>query len=144
MGINVPRVVAGGLVAGLVLNLGEVAVNVWLLGDAWTAVLSQLGLRLGWTAMAMWGLGSFIVGIVGVWIYAAIRPRYGPGGMTALRAAVALWAATYLYAMVGLVGAVSLPAWLLFAGLGWGLVEMALAIYLGAWLYREGELASGS
>jgi len=141
MGINVPRVIVSGLVAGLVLDLGELAVNVGLLGDAWTAVLAQLGLRLDWMAMALWGLGSFIVGIVGMWIYAAIRPRYSPGAMTALRAAVAVWAVTYLYAMIGLLGTVALPMWLLFAGLGWGLVEMALAIYVGSWLYREGGLA---
>jgi len=141
MGINVPRVVVSGLVAGLVLDLGELAVNVGLLGDAWTAVLAQLGLRLHWTAMVLWGLGSFIVGIVGIWIYAAIRPRYSPGAMTALRAAVAVWAVTYLYAMIGLLGTVALPMWLLFAGLGCGLVEMALAICVGAWLYREGEPA---
>ena len=141
MGINVRRVIVSGLVAGLVLDLGELAVNVGLLGDAWTAVLAQLGLRLDWMAMVLWGLGSFIVGIVGIWIYAAIRPRYSPGAMTALRAAVAVWAVTYLYAMIGLLGTVALPMWLLLAGLGWGLVEMALAIYVGAWLYREGEPA---
>ena len=141
MGINVPRMVLSGLVAGLVLNLGELAVNVWLLGDAWTVLLAQLGLQVDWTAMAMWGLGSFVVGIVGIWIYAAIRPRYGPGGRTALRAAVAVWSVTYLWAMIGLTGTVAIPAWLLFGGLGWGLLEMAVAIYVGAWLYREGELA---
>lgn len=141
MGINIPRLIVSGLVAGFILNLGEVAVNVWMLGDAWTAVLAQLGIRLDWTAMAMWGLGSFVVGIVGMWMYAAIRPRYSPGGMTALRAAVAVWAVTYLYAMIGLLGTVALPTWLLFTGLGWGLVEMAVAFYVGAWLYREGELA---
>ncbi len=141
MGINTPRMIVSGLVAGFILNLGEVAVNVWLLGDAWAAVLAQLGIRLEWTAMAMWGLGSFVVGIVGVWIYVAIRPRYSPGAMTALRAAVAVWAVTYLYAAIGVLGTIALPTWLLFAGLGWGLVEMAVAIYVGAWLYREGELA---
>jgi len=141
MGINVPRMVVSGLVAGFILNLGELAVNVWLLGDAWTAVLAQLGLQVDWTSGALWGLGSFVVGIVAVWIYAAIRPRYGPGAMTALRAGVAVWAITYLYAMIGLAGTVAMPAWLLLAGLGWGLVEVALAVYVGAWLYREGELA---
>jgi hypothetical protein len=38
MGISVPRLVLSGLVAGLIINLGEVAVNVWLLGDRWAAV----------------------------------------------------------------------------------------------------------
>ena len=141
MGINVPRMVLSGLVAGFILNLGELAVNVWLLGDAWTTVFAQLGIQVDWMTEALWGLGTFVVGIVGIWIYAAIRPRYGPGGPTALRAAVALWAATYLYAMIGLAGTVAIPTWLLFAGLGWGLVEMAVAFYVGAWLYREGELA---
>jgi len=142
MGISIPRLVLSGLVAGFIINLGELAVNVWLLGYAWAAALAGFGIRLDTPALILWGLGSFVVGIVGVWIYVAIRPRYSPGGATALRAALALWAVTYLYMGIGLVGTGVVPRGLLLGSLAWGLVEFALAVYLGAWLYREGELAA--
>ena len=143
MGINVPRIVLCGLVAGFILNLGELAVNVWLLGDAWAAAPGAFGIQLDLPALVLWGIGSFVVGIVGVWIYVAIRPRYSPGGATALRAALALWAATYVYFGIGALGSAAFPKGLVAATLAWGLVEMALAIYVGAWLYREGELVAG-
>jgi len=144
MGISVPRLVLSGLVAGLIINLGELAVNVWLLGDRWAAVLAGIGIHLDMPALVLWGTGSFVVGIVGVWIYAAIRPRYAPGGTTALRAALAVWAVTYLYMMIGLLGTPLVPKGLLLGSVIWGLVEMALAVYVGAWLYREGELADSA
>jgi len=142
MGISAPRLILSGLVAGFIINLGELAVNVWLLGNAWAEALAAFGIRLGFTALVLWGVGSFVVGIVGVWIYAAIRPRYSPGGVTALRAALALWAVTYLYAAIGVLGSGVLPRGLVVAATAWGLVEMAAAVYVGAWLYREGELAA--
>lgn len=142
MGISVPRLVLSGLVAGFVINLGELAVNVWLLGDSWAAALAGIGIQLDVPALALWGVGSFVVGIVGVWIYVAIRPRYSPGGATALRAGLALWAVTYLYAAIGFMGSGVLPRGLVLGATAWGLVEMALAVYVGAWLYREGELAA--
>jgi len=141
MGISVPRLVLSGLVAGFVINLGELAVNVWALGDAWTEALSGFGISMDLPALILWGIGSFILGIVGMWIYVAIRPSYSAGTKTAVRAGVALWAATYLYVVIGLMGTVTMPKGLLLAALVWGLVEMVLAVYVGAWLYRSGELA---
>lgn len=143
MGISLPRLLLGGLVAGFVINLGELAVNVWLLGDAWSAALAGFGVALGTPALAFWGLGSFILGIVGVWIYVAARPRYGPGPLTAVRAGAAVWAVTYLYVAVGALANFALPVGLVLGSTLWGLVEFCLAVYVGAWLYREGELAAG-
>lgn len=142
MGISLPRLLLSGLVAGFVINLGELAVNVWLLGDAWSGALAGFGVTLGLPEMAIWGLGTFVLGIVGVWIYAAARPHYGAGPLTAVRAGAAVWAVTYLYVAVGALGTVPLPVGLVLASTAWGLVEICAAVYLGAWLYQEGELAA--
>lgn len=142
MGINVPRLVLSGLVAGFVINLGELAVNVWIFGDLWAEALAPFGVTLDVPALVLWGVGSFILGIVGVWIYAAIRPCYSAGAGTALRAALAMWAVTYLYVVIGLLGTGTMPRGLLLGALVWGLVEMGAAMYVGAWLYRSGELAT--
>jgi hypothetical protein len=143
MGISMPRLILGGLVAGFVVNLGELAVNVFWLGDAWRDVLLALGLHVGTLDLVMCGLGSFVLGIVGVWIYAASRPRYGPGWRTALRAGLALWAVTFGYAGIGMAWMDAIPGWLTAVAVAWGLVEVLGGVYLGAWLYREGELAVG-
>lgn len=144
MGISVPRLVLSGLVAGFVVNVGELAVNVWVLGDAWTEALSGLGISMDLPSLILWGIGSFVLGIVGMWIYVAIRPTYTAGAKSAVRAGVALWAVTYLYVVIGLMGTLTLPRGLLLVALVWGLVEMVLAVYVGAWLYRSGELAEAA
>jgi len=142
MGVNAPRMILGGLVAGFVINLGELAVNVWWLGDAWTDVLLALGLHVSVADLVVGGLGSFVLGIVGVWIYAASSARYGPGWKTSLRAGFALWVAAFGYAGMGMAWMDAFPGWLVAVAMIWGLVEVELGVYLGAWLYRSGELAA--
>ena len=141
MAISVPRMILGGLVAGLVINLGELAVNVFWLGDAWNDILTRLGFEATVGDILVWGLGSFVLGIVGLWIYAASTPRYGPGWRTALRAGFALWVATFIYMGIGMMWMDVFPGWLVAVAMTWGLVEVEIGVYLGAWLYREGELA---
>jgi hypothetical protein len=82
-------------------------------------------------------------GLAGVWLYAAIRPRFGAGPRTATIAAVVTW---FLVIPVPLLGLLP-TGWFgrRFAVL-WsieGLVVMVIAVVVGAWLYRE-EDASGS
>ena len=38
-----------------------------------------------------WNVWGYILGFTAVWLYAAIRPRSGPGIATALRAGFAAW-----------------------------------------------------
>ena len=139
--VHLPRVIVGGLIAGLIVNLGELAANVWILGSRWREVLSGMGLTVDTAALVLWGSGSFVLGIVGVWIYAATSPRYGPGPRTALRAGIAVWAIAFLFPTAGFLGMGAFPRDLIVIGLLTGLVEVCLGTYVGAWLYREGDLA---
>ena len=139
--VDVRRVVVGGLIAGLVVNLGELAVNVWVFGNTWTQVFARMGVALDVPALVLWGSGSFVLGIVGVWIYAAAGARYGPGPGTAMRAGVAVWAVAFLFPTAGFLGMRIMPRWLLGIDLVAGLIEVCLGVYVGAWLYREGDLA---
>jgi hypothetical protein len=45
----------------------------------------------GGGTLAVWLIYGFAWAIAAVWLYAAIRPRYGAGPGTAARAAVAVW-----------------------------------------------------
>jgi len=138
---HLPRLLVGGLIAGLIVNLGELAVNVWVLGSHWNIVLRGMGVTVDPAALVLWGIGSFVIGFVGVWIYAASSTRYGPGPRTALRAGLAVWAIAFLVPTVGFMGMGNIPRWLIGIGLLTGLIEVCLGTYIGSWLYREGELA---
>ena len=85
--INSSRVVLGGLTAGLVLCAGEFILSKPLLGGMWSAVTEARNLPpVGLGRIPVFVLMNLVLGIVLVYLYAAIRPRYGAGPKTALRA----------------------------------------------------------
>jgi len=74
-----------------------------------------------------------------VWLYAAIRPRYGAGPKTALCAGLAVWVAGVLLPNAALMGITGLfPTDLTTMTTLAGVVEWAAAILAGAALYKEG------
>ncbi|HEY7699138.1 MAG TPA: hypothetical protein VIE88_12025 [Vicinamibacteria bacterium] len=141
--INMGRVLLGGLVAGLVMNVSETVLHAGVLAADGAKLIEEWG-RLGLKAemrpsLLVWLVGiTFVLGILAVWTYAAIRPRYGAGPKTALCAGLAVWAMSYLYAGVYVhAGIVVVPPKLTWVPVAWSLVEVPLATLLGAWLYRE-------
>src|SRR6476659_2308920 len=88
--INFGRVVAGGLVAGVVANALDFVTNTYILAADWAAFaptrnLDPAALQSGPVA-ATWIMVDFILGVLLVWAYAAMRPRFGPGPKTAIAA----------------------------------------------------------
>lgn len=137
--INLARVILGGLVAGVVLNIGEFLLNDIVLGAQMREFFARLRLpEPGNRFIVVAVLLTFIVGIVIVWMYAAMRPRLGPGPKTAICAGLLAWFGIYLYTGVinGMV--LQIPTNILLIALVWGAVQYAVAAIAGAWLYREG------
>jgi hypothetical protein len=141
--INLARVVGGGLLAGLVMNISEFVLHAIVLGPDGERLLAQwkqAGIAtdpdpslLVWLVAA-----TFALGILAVWTYAAIRPRLGAGPNTAICAGLLVWALSYLYAAVYVhAGVTVLPAKLTWLPAAWSLVEVPVATLAGAWLYRE-------
>lgn len=136
--INLGRVILGGLLAGLVINIGETILNVPLLGEQMDTAMRERGLEpVAGGAIAAFVLMAFGLGIVAVWIYAAIRPRMGPGPKTAICAGLVVWALAYLYPTLSMVTMDLFPTSLALVALVWGLFEAPLATVAGAWLYKE-------
>ena len=136
--INMGRVLLGGLVAGLILNIGEFVLNEKVLGPQMkeffkTHLFHEPGKNFIIVAVAM----TFVTGVVIVWLYALIRPRCGPGPMTAIVAAVIAWFGIYLYSGVinGMLFGIPMNT-MLFVCV-WGFVEYALAALVGGALYKE-------
>jgi hypothetical protein len=98
--INMGRVLIGGLVAGLIMNVIDYLVNGMWLAAQWTEASKKL--NTGVDAMASGPIagyvgGDFILGILAMWTYAAMRPRFGPGAGTAARAGLTIWAVNAVF-----------------------------------------------
>lgn len=131
--INYGRVVLGGIVAGVVFLVTD-WIGMQILPFDWQAWIAQYNLTE--PPMWIWIVMDIVFGVLLVWLYAAIRPRFGPGVKTALTAAVWAWlfvgAMYYGFAAMGLF---EMGAYVWMAV--WGLIQLAAATVAGAWMYRE-------
>lgn len=137
--INWTRVILGGLLAGLIVDIFEFLVNAVLLANAWGDNMVSLGkpreiATFGIVLFNIWGLA---IGIMAVWLYSAIRPRFGPGIKTAMIAAVAIWVVGYALANVLPVALAIAPKRLIALVTVLGFVEIVIATIAGAYLYKE-------
>jgi hypothetical protein len=132
------RVVLGGLLAGLVVNISETILNLFVLTAEMDALLKARNLpALSGSAIGGFIFLAFVLGIVTIWLYAAIRPRFGPGPKTALIAALFVWFFAYLYSGTATVLMGMYPLNVAAVGTIWGLVEIVLGSIAGAWVYTE-------
>ena len=137
-GINWARVVGGGLLAGLIINIGEFILNVPLIGAEFDAAVRAMNREPpGSSVIMVFVLMGFALGILAVWLYAAIRPRFGAGAKTAACAGSTVWALAYLYPNLGAMAMDFFPMKLLLIAIVWGFFEVTLATVAGAWLYKE-------
>ena len=136
--VNMARVILGGLVAGVLIDIGEYLLNDVVLAEEVRATMAGFNLPApGGGAIAVFVFLGFGVGITAVWLYAAIRPRYGPGAKTALCAGSAVWFLACAYPDVVIAALGFFPVADTIVVLIWRLVEFSLATLAGAWLYQE-------
>jgi hypothetical protein len=136
--MNYGRILLGGLLAGLVLNIGEFLLNGVLLAKQMEEFFKKCGINPpAHSAFVILIVITFVLGIVIVFVYAAIRPRFGAGVKTAIIAGLIAWFCVYVYNNI--VGAALgfVPTNLLLMLIVWGLVEYSVAAIAGAWLYKE-------
>jgi hypothetical protein len=136
--INEKRVVLGGLLAGVIINVIQGVQGYITMAD-WQVAMQSKGLPVAADplTMALYLALGFLIGIVAVWLYAAVRPRLGPGPATAIKVAIAVWLLWYLPATAGYASFGIFPARLLVVTAIGGLINIVVATLAGAWLYRE-------
>ena len=136
--INVGGVLKGGLVAGVIMTVSESILNIPVAGERMDAELKVLNLAPpGNHAIAIFMGITLALGILMVWLYAAIRPRFGPGPKTAVCAGLLVWALSYLYGSISF-GVLGINSWgLITLGVSWTLVECMVAAVAGAYFYKE-------
>jgi hypothetical protein len=136
--INTARVVIGGIVAGLIVNISEILLNIVILGADMNAAMARLNLPpVEGAAIGVFVAMGFALGIATIWLYAAIRPRYSPGPRTALCAGAAVWFFAYAYPSAGSAVMGVFPGRMMVIGVIWGLGEILLAAVAGAYFYKE-------
>jgi len=141
MAINTRKVVVGGLVGGVVLAVLDLVANGLLFADQNTAALNALNPDLaantkGAAMAVVFVILDLLFGILLVWTYAAMRPRFGPGVKTSALAGLQVWAVAFLMYL----GMTFMGMWT------WGymitgalvfLVCMLIAAFIGGMLYKE-------
>jgi len=148
MAINTSKVIVGGLIAGVVANVIDFAVNGFLLADMQKAALDALNPTLAANAMQpskvpIFVALDFIMGIANVWIYAAIRPRFGPGARTAAYAGIASWVVGSVVA--GYFAGLGMFSWGVYAAAAaCALINSVVSTIVGAKFYAEESAAQGA
>lgn len=141
MAMNNSKVVVPGLAAGVVANIiGFVGFGL-LLGPRFAAEAAAVAPALegqGTTggAIAVNVIATFVVGILLVWLYAAIRPRFGPGMKTAFYAAAVVWICGFLFHLDMLnLGMMSSATYAMASIVA--LVQVVASAGVGGMLYKE-------
>ena len=139
--INTGKVVAGGLLAGLVANAFDFVTNTYLLAPDWRALAVAHNMDpAAMTSPAVagtWIAVDFAFGILLVLTYAAIRPRFGAGAKTAIYAGLMVYIAPTLvlfgFTMMGM-----LTMTLFMKGSVASLFSTLIPSVAGASIYKEG------
>lgn len=135
--INQGRVILGGIVAGIVINILMPLVHDVFLKAEHAATMQALNKTMpeGGSTIAVWVIYGFVWGIAAVWLYAAIRPRFGPGAKTAICAAVATWFFGSFLCGIAMWNLTILPFSVMETVLS--LIASILAVLAGAAVYKE-------
>ena len=137
--INWGRVILGGLLAGVVLNVFDfLTYGVWLKPDL-AAAMTAMGRPAGAMdqAVPIFVLVDFLYGIGLLWLYAAIRPRYGAGPKTAVIAGLALWVFIGLLHAIAEAPMAMMPQRVMMIGTIVALIQLPVAGAVGASIYKE-------
>jgi hypothetical protein len=137
--INVGKLVAGSILAGVVMNICDYVSNNFILAADWEHIARIRNVDMadmaGTTALVTAILGDVLLGFLVVWTYAAIRPRLGRGATTAIIAGFMVWLAE---ALLMASYAVTLLTWDVLFRSGLLLLVTSLAGALaGGWVYSE-------
>ena len=136
--INMGRVIVGGLLAGFLINCSEFVLNTFVIGADMEAALRAMNLPpIGGGQIGIFVALGFALGITTVWLYAAIRPRFGPGVSTAFCAALTVWFLAYVYPSMFILALHVFPTTPTWISIVWGLPEIVIAGIAGAWAYTE-------
>lgn len=139
--IDTKHLLLAGVAAAVVLNAGDWVVNNYLLADMWRHLGQthnvDMFLMNGTSALVTFMTVDCAFGFLLAWVYAAIRPRLGPGGSTAVIASFVVFGVAALE-MVTFAGWF-IPWDLFIRSSACSLVSFVVAGLAAGWVYREDD-----
>jgi hypothetical protein len=136
--INVGRIIIGGLVAGIIANTLDFVINNYLMASEGAEMIQRLNLKADQVAASMWTwiVVDFVIGLLMVFTYAAMRPRFGPGPRTAVVAGLCYWVVVgAIFAGLTAMGLYTEQAFIKSSALS--LVATLVPVLAGAAIYKE-------
>ncbi len=133
------RLFVGGLVAAAVILAIEFTFHWWLRGADWWFFRALADPVQEARAILLYVGRYTLVGLTAVWLYVALRPRFGPGPKTAVRSGIVYWVIGYALPVWGLYHLIvpdyraeflRLPALV-------ALLEVVLGTLIGASVYKR-------
>jgi hypothetical protein len=141
MAINTSKVIVGGLAAGVVMNVSGFLIQGMLLGERMMAEMVAVAPTLQGRGESSGVIAArvatqFVVGILLVWLYAAMRPRFGPGMKTAALAAFVIWLCGFLFYLDWLyLGMMTATTYAIVSVAM--IITLLIAAWIGGMLYKE-------
>jgi hypothetical protein len=139
--MNLQRALICGLLAGLVLNVGEAVLHGVVLAGPTAAAMQALGVDGAGSGagLALLVGVTFLQGVLAMLLYAAVVPAWPPGARTAIGIGLITWALSALYSAVYLDAGFPgiLPRDVVWWPAAWGVVEYPLAVWIASLLYRQ-------
>lgn len=133
--MNIKRIIVGGLLAGLIISVGETILSMVVIGKNLQAEMH--GSAISAMPIGVFVLRCSLLGIGCVLLYAAMRPRLGPGAKSAVTAGILVFLLGVLFPPFGLTMTGFSPSRVLLVATIWDAIEIPLAAVAGAWLYCE-------
>lgn len=129
-----------GCITGMTLVIGEGILNGLILKEQWALMNASLGLVEPASWVLMLAVAKlFLLGFVAIWLYDIFTYKFGYGAKTACITGLFMGLLIWGWVLLGLLLAgyinlaIALPTFV------WGLVELPLAVYLGALLLQGNE-----
>jgi hypothetical protein len=127
--------IPAALIAGVIINMADIAVTLLFAAKPWNAVLASQGIRPSALTPPYYIAANFIGAGLLLALYQTLATAHGAGAQTALTASLGLWFVTRLYG--GGHAVMKQMPWRLFAimsgglGLGYVLAGQFLVYWLG-------------
>jgi hypothetical protein len=137
--MNTGRIVLGGVVAALIINVIEWVMNGVVLKADWATAMQTLNrpVDVSSFAVAVYNIIGVLEGIIGVWLYAALSGRYGFGAATRAKAGLVIWVLASFIPNLGMLPSGLFPGRLMAFSVVIDFLAILLGVTMGAVLYRE-------
>lgn len=137
--INAGKALLGGVVAAVIIDVIETAMNAGYLKQEWANAMTAIGKSGEVTggAIAIYMSGGLLEGLIAVYLYAALVNRYGTGSMTAAKAGLIVWALVSAIPNMYAIPSGIFPGHLMTLAVLTDFLAILLGTTMGARLYRE-------